>query len=69
MKTVSLRAGDLLHVETPNGIVNIRAGLRDMRGRAVDSIATTPDNYAGEPRVMRFGTPNVRLVRCKGGRK
>ena len=69
MKRVSLTKG-ALHVETPNGIVNIRVGLEDALGRSVDSIEVIPDNYAGEPKVLRRGFCNTRLVRClhaKGG--
>ena len=61
----------LLHVETPLGIVNITVGLRDRTGRAVDSIEVIPNNYAGEPKVIRRGYCNTRLVALKtrkGGR-
>lgn len=57
--------GNTLHIETPNGIVNIIVGLEDMHGRAVDSISVTPSNYVGEPKVIRRGCANTRLVRCK----
>lgn len=65
MKTISLREGQALHVETPNGIVNIRAGLHDRLGREVDSIETIPSNYSGERAVRRFGVANTRLVRLR----
>lgn len=66
MKRQTVKNDDTLHVETPNGIVNIRAGLTDMRGRSVDSIQIIPDNYAGENKVVRVGgCPNVRLIRLK----
>jgi hypothetical protein len=65
MKQASLKAGQMLHVETPNGIVNIRAGLTDRHGRAVDSIESIPESYAGELKVYRRGPANVRLVRAK----
>lgn len=68
MKSTTLKRGQMLHVETPNGIVNIRAGLRDFTGRDVDSIETIPDAYAGERKVLRRGPANVRLVRCKNAR-
>lgn len=64
MKSIVLRTGGL-HIETPNGIINIRVGLTDTRGRAVDSVACLPDEYAGEPKVRRYGPANVRMVRLK----
>lgn len=70
MRTITLKSGDLLHIETPNGIVNIRAGLSDMKGRAVDSVQTIPDEYAGELPVRRVPAraANVRLIRLKHDR-
>jgi hypothetical protein len=54
-----------LHIETPLGIVNIRVGLADMRGREVESIEIMPEN-----KVRRIGgRPNVRLVKLKGWKK
>ena len=47
----------LLHVETPLGIVNIRAGLVDLSGRPVDSIHAMPDDNA-----VRDGLANTRLI-------
>ena len=64
MKTVNLKNG-ILHVETPNGIVNIRVGLTDMKGRSVDSIEVIPDRFAGENKVRRSGYANTRLIRLK----
>lgn len=65
-KSINLKAGELLHVETPNGIVNIRAGLSDSRGREVDSIETIPDRYAGERKVIVIaGRANTRMIRLK----
>lgn len=61
-RSVTVKAGDLLHVETPLGIVNIRAGLTDSLGRRVDSIETLPNDYAGEPRVEIAGLANTRLI-------
>jgi hypothetical protein len=55
----------LLHVETPNGIVNIRVGLTDNEGRSVDSIECLPDSYVGEPRVTLDGKANTRMIREK----
>lgn len=67
-KTITAKPGELIHVETPNGIVNIRTGLTDQHGRSVDSVETLPDRYAGERKVMRRGAANVRLIRCKRAR-
>ena len=64
-KSVVLRPGELLHVETPNGIVNVRAGLSDARGREVDSVECIPDRYAGERKVVVSGCTNTRLIRLK----
>lgn len=55
----------LLHVETPNGIVNIRVGLTDSEGRSVDSIECLPDRYVGEPAVTLDGHANTRMIREK----
>lgn len=55
----------LLHVETPNGIVNIRVGLTDSEGRSVDSIECLPDQYVGEPQVTLDGYSNTRMIREK----
>lgn len=62
-KDITLRSGELLHVETPNGIVNIYAGLTDRKGRTVDAVTFIPDNYAGEAPVRLWGTRMVRLLR------
>jgi hypothetical protein len=61
LKTVVLNKG-LLHVETPLGIVNIRVGLNDLKGRKVDSIEVIPNRYAGEKKVTRRGFANTRLI-------
>lgn len=37
-KRVVMKDDQLLHVETPLGIVNIRTGLHDMEGRRVESV-------------------------------
>lgn len=60
--------GNTLHVETPNGIVNIIVGLEDAQGRSVDAISVTPSNYVGERLVIRRGSATTRLVRCKKAR-
>ena len=59
------RAGQCLHIETPLGIVNIRVGLSDMRGRLVDSVEVIPSNGAGDPKVIRCGYANTRLIQLK----
>ncbi len=46
-----------LHVETPLGVVSIRAGLADLSGRAVDSVQVLPDDNA-----VRDGLANTRLI-------
>ena len=66
MKRVIARPGQCVHIETPLGIVNIRCGLTDHRGRSVDSVEIIPDHYEGEPRVKRYGLSNTRLVQLKG---
>ena len=67
MKTVSLKNG-LLHVETPLGVINIRAGLVDSAGRRVDSITITPDEITGDKKIVRRGYYNTRMVELKGVR-
>lgn len=64
MKRIVLEKG-LLHVETPLGIVNIRVGLTDRRGRQVESIAVLPDEYVSEKKIVRRGRYNTRLVQLK----
>jgi hypothetical protein len=59
---VAVHGDGLLHVETPLGIVNIRAGLSDRRGRRVDSIEVIPSNSSGERKVVRRGFANTRLL-------
>jgi len=63
MRAIVHRRG-CLHVETPLGIVNIRVGLADRRGRLVDSIEVIPD-HAGEAKIARRGFANTRLVQLK----
>lgn len=62
---IVLKDGELLHVETPLGIVNVRTGLHDFQGRAVDSIEVMPDQYIGERKVVRRGLGNTRLIQLK----
>lgn len=65
MKSISWNKRDMLHIETPLGIVNIRCGLSDLNGRAVDSIEVIPANYAGENKIVRRGYCNTRLIQLK----
>jgi hypothetical protein len=65
MRHVIPKRGEIIHVETPNGIVNIYTGLQDREGRSVDRIEVIPDNYAGENKVVRRGDRLVRLKTVK----
>mgnify|MGYP001619006891 CR=1 FL=1 len=67
MRTISLRKG-CLHVETPLGIVNITVGLSDTEGRRVESIETIACQCHGEPKVIRRGYGNTRLIELKSVR-
>lgn len=69
MKTVSAKAGTVIHVETPNGIVNIFTGLHDKFGRDVDTVEVIPDNYPGERPVRISGGRYTRLIRLKRPRR
>ncbi len=72
MKTVVLNKRskhDVLHIEAPGCIINIRHGLTNRDGQAVTSINVIPDDhYAGEKawRVVADGWDasgiNVRVV-------
>lgn len=42
---------DVLHIETPLGIVNIYVGLTDIQGRRTERVEYIPNNYAGEPKI------------------
>lgn len=64
MKRLSIRKG-LLHVETPLGIINIRVGLQDVKGRNVESIEVIPSCYVGEPKIWRSGYANTRLIQVR----
>jgi hypothetical protein len=63
-KTIRINDGRL-HIETPNGVINITVGLVDNQGRAVDSIAVMPDKFSGENKVKLSGWHNTRLIRLK----
>lgn len=65
MRQLSVRPGQLVHIETPLGIVNISAGLEDRFGRRVDSIEVIPCSGAGERKVIRRGYGNTRLVELR----
>lgn len=64
-KSTELVGGEQLHVETPLGVINIRCGLSDMKGRKIDSVTVIPDEYADELKVVRRGLHNTRLVQLK----
>ncbi len=65
MELIVLDKGGFLHIETPLGIVNVRAGEIDNRGRRVDSVQVIPDEYVGEKKIVRKGLANTRLVELK----
>jgi hypothetical protein len=64
------RSGNLLHIEVPGAIVNIRVGLTDpVNGRDTTHIEIIPDKYAGEQWDLE-GQPKgtgraIRLIRRK----
>lgn len=71
MKTVHFypKRLNVLHIETPGCIVNIRAPLADRDGNPVTSIEVLADDYAGETpwRLPDFGhtrAVNVRVVQA-----
>lgn len=57
------KAGTIVHVETPNGIINIHVGLTDAKGRWVDAVTINPNRYAGEPKVIVRGNRLIRTNR------
>jgi hypothetical protein len=59
----AMKAGTIVHVETPLGIVNIRVGLSDAKGRAVDAVEIIPCNYVGEKMVIRKGSRLIQTSR------
>lgn len=65
MKSIYWDKREPLHVETPLGIVNIRCGLSDLKGRNVESIEVIPSNYSGKKKVIRSGYGNTRLIQLK----
>lgn len=56
---------NVLKVEADNCVINITEGLTDRYGRNVTSITVSPDRYAGEPKNIRFGYFNTRVVTLK----
>ena len=65
MKRIVAKNGELVHIETPLGIINIRAGLSDQKGRKVDSIEILKNEYVGENKVRLDGYVNSRLIELK----
>lgn len=59
---------NMLHIETPMGIINIAVGLTDHAGRRVESIEVIPCNYAGEPKRRRSGLGNTRIIEARKAR-
>jgi hypothetical protein len=60
------RKDNLAHLEIEGGIVNIRDGLTDNKGRKVTSIEILPsDHYSGEQRWKLDGSYNNRLIQLK----
>ena len=64
MRIIVLRK-NCLHVETPLGIVNIRVGLQDLKGRRVESVEVIAPRLSGELKIVRRGRCNTRLVELK----
>jgi hypothetical protein len=67
MKTVKPGKADVVHVETPLGIVNIHVGLHDVDGRRVENVSVQCNDYAGEPTVridgnLKYKHKGMRLV-------
>ena len=55
----------LKHIEVEGGIVNIREGLTDIKGRKVTSVEIIPDKFAGEREWILSGVGNNRLIQLK----
>lgn len=59
-------SGNVLHIETEGGIVNIYVGMENDKGEEITSVEFIPDRYAGEPEVrLEAGPSMVRFVRAK----
>ncbi len=52
-----------LHIETPLGIVNIYAGLIDLKGREIDVISIIP--FGDYSKVKLAGKSTNRLIKIK----
>jgi hypothetical protein len=51
--TLSITKKDnLIHIEAPNGIINVWVNLTNADGLSVDAINCIPDNYPNEPKVI-----------------
>lgn len=58
----------LKHLEVEGAIINIRQGLRDIKGRKVTSVEIIPDDrFAGERvwKVLPKKARNVRIIQTK----
>jgi len=64
--TESNRSDNLLHIEVPGAIVNIRVNLTDRLGRKVTSVSVSPDDNDrspdGEGRYWRLQPDGVRII-------
>lgn len=67
MKVIQHYKADLLHIELPGCIVNVRAKLTNQEGREVTSIEILPDSEcSGDTHVWRLeGSINNRLVKIE----
>jgi hypothetical protein len=64
----SNRSGNLLHIEVPGGIVNIRVNLHDHDGRQVTSVEILRDQYAEHGGTWGLdGYANSRLIQLRDG--
>jgi hypothetical protein len=57
------RSGNLLHIEVPGAIVNIRIGLHTNEGNEVTSIQVIADQYAGDYWRIADGAAHTRVVK------
>jgi hypothetical protein len=65
MKVVRPGRANIIHVETPLGIVNIYVGLHDLKGRRVERVSMIPNSIGEHPVILRPG----RFVELKTRRK
>jgi hypothetical protein len=62
------RSGNLLHIEVPGGIINIRVNLHDMAGHNVTSVEIIRDQYAEAGGTWGLdGYANSRLIQLRDG--